>query len=418
MAYRDDLIALGANHVWPCDGNLNDIVGTLNFVNSGGVFTGPALCEDVSTSYTTNGTNDSGLAASDASVQDVTVDYCYSIWFRTTAIQQPPCRVFGDGGQTANNSFFMGIGNSVVAEADCDPEVIQVGSDVAIVPNRPYNLVLVFRDIGGGTSELEFFIDGVSKGTQDVLDVSNAGRGGFRIGGITGTASYSIGGTNFQLVSPVNGNYNFVSTYVGPDVPSAAEIRNTIFEKGASPGITIASDTEANMQAALNTIASTLRPNEALNIRVEELTGGGDLTLVADNVTHDPLASIHIQYMGTDTLTWVNDNGSDASLGSAPNLGQINFVTNVTVALTVLSASDFTPISGARIFLTDSGGEIFNDLTDVNGQISFSYGYSAPEGISGRARKGTTSPYFVSTDIVGTIEQSGFDATILMLSDE
>jgi hypothetical protein len=71
LAYRDDIIALGANHLWPCDGNLNDIIGTLNFTNSGGAFSGPPICEDITASYLTNGTADTATAASDPSVQDV-----------------------------------------------------------------------------------------------------------------------------------------------------------------------------------------------------------------------------------------------------------------------------------------------------------------------------------------------------------
>lgn len=338
MAYRDDIIALGANHLWPLDADGNDIIGTLNYTNSGGVFTGPQICEDATSSYVTNGTNDSLLAASDPSVQDVTVDYCYSIWFRTTAIQQPPCRIFGDGGQTVNNSFFLGFGNSIVCEVDCDPSVIQVGSDIAIEVNRSYNLAMVFREIGGGSSQLEFFIDGVSKGTAVVADVSNATRGGFRIGGITGTTSYSIGGSAFQLVSPVNGYNAMTKSFVGSNVPSNAEIRATVFEKGALPGVTIASDTQANMQTALDALASTVRSNEPLNIRIEAVTGDGTLNLTANNITHDPLASAHIQYMGTGTLNYTNTNGSDASIGSTPNGGTINFINPAILTVAPLIA--------------------------------------------------------------------------------
>ena len=338
MTYRDDLTALGANHLWPGDGNLNDIIGTLNFTNSGGAFTGPQICEDAATSYVTNGTADTATAASDPSVQDVTQGYCYSFWFQTTAIQQPPCRVFGDGGQTANNSFLLGFGNSIVCEADCDPTVIQVGSSTAIVANRPYNLALVFRDIGGGSSQLEFFLDGVSQGTSDIADVMNSGRGGFAIGGATNTTTYSIGGSAFQLVSPVNGYYSMVCSLTGANVPTNAEIRSEAFEKGALPGVTIASDTEANMQIALDALASTVRPNEPLNIRIEAVTGDGTVNLTADNITHDTLASIHVQYMGTGTLNYTNTNGADASIGSTPNGGTINFINPAVLTVSPLIA--------------------------------------------------------------------------------
>ena len=357
MAYRDDIIALGVNHVWHCVGNLNDIVGTLNFTNSGGAFSGPQICEDAATSYVTNGTADTATAASDPSVQDVTVDFCYALWFQTTAIQQPPCRIFGDGGQTVNNSFFHGFGNSIVAEADCDPDVIQVGSSTALEANRPYHLTLVFRDIGGGSGQLEFFLDGVSQGTADVADVSSAARGGFRIGGVTNTTSYTIGGSAFQLVSPVNGYYSMIKTLVGADLPTNTEIREELFEKGALPGVTISSDTQVNMQSALDALASSARPNEVLNIRVEAVTGDGDLQLTADNITHDALASIHVQYMGSGTLTWINNNGSNASIGSAPNGGAITFITPAVLTIEPL-------ISGTKIVVLESGTT--NVLSQIN----------------------------------------------------
>lgn len=418
MAYRDDIIALGANHLWPCVGDVNDIIGSLNFVNTGGVFTGTQICEDAATSYVTNGTSDTALAASDSSVQDVTVDYCYALWFRTTAIQQPPCRIFGDGGQTVNNSFFLGFGNSILSEVDCDPLVVQVDSDTAIVANRPYHLALIFRDIGSGNSQLEFFLDGVSQGTSDIADVSNSARGGFRIGGTTDTTSYSIGGSAFQLVSPVNGEYAMVTSLVSTNVPTASEVRTELFEKGALPGVTISSDTQVNMQTALDVIASTARPNEPLNIRVEPVTGGGDFTLTADNITHDALASIHVQYTGTDTLTWINTNGSNASIASTPNSGNVTFVTNVPVTITAQDATTQAAIVGARVRLTDTSGEIVNDVTDGSGQLTFNYPYSADENISGRIRKGSSSPFYVTAAVTGTITANGFSTTILMILDE
>ncbi|MEL8055698.1 MAG: LamG-like jellyroll fold domain-containing protein [Pseudomonadota bacterium] len=356
MAYRDDIIALGANHLYPCVGNLNDIIGTLNFANTGGAFSGPQICEDAASSYVTNGTNDNGLAATDVSVQDVTQDYCYALWFQTTAIQQPPCRVFGDGGQTASNSFLLGFGNSIVCEADCDPDVIQVGSSVAIEPDRPYHLALVFRDAGGGSSELEFFLDGVSQGTTSVADVMSSGRGGFRIGGATNTTTVSIGGSAFQLVSPVNGYYAMISTLVSANVPTNAQIRLELFEKGTLAGVTINAGAEASMQIALDALASTARPDEPLNIRIEEVIGGGTLNLTANAITHSALASAHIQYMGSGVLNYTNTNGSNASIGSAPNGGTINFINPAILTVSPL-------VAGSEVRFYEAGTS--NELAGV-----------------------------------------------------
>lgn len=423
MAYRDDIIALGANHLWPCDGDLNDIIGVLNFVNTGGVFTGPAICEDISTSYVTNATDDSGSAATDASVQGVVVDFCYSFWFQTTAIQQPPCRIFGDGGQTVNNSFFLGFGNSIVCEVDCDPTVIQVGSDTAIEPNRSYHLALVFRDIGSGSSQLEFFIDGVSQGTSDVSDVSSTGRGGFRVGGTTDTTTYTIGGENFQLVSPVNGQYAMIATLTGTDVPTSGEIRTELFEKGAIPDVTISSDSEANMQTAVDALSSTTRPNSPLCIRVEEVVGGGDFSLTLSTITFDTRASIHIQYMGTGTLNVVNAQ-SNASIGSTPNGGIINFVENVDVIFDVLDATDSSLINAARVYLEAAAGgalpvgTVLMNQATTSGQATITFDYTVNQPFIGRVRKAGTSPRYSTADVSGVITEEGFNTTVLMVPDE
>ena len=81
-----------------------------------------------------------------------------------------------------------------------------------------------------------------------------------------------------------------------------------------------------------------MRGNQPLNIRVEPVNGDIDFTLTADNITHDPLASIHVQYTGTATLTYINSNGSNASIGSTPNGGTINFVTPATLTVAPLIA--------------------------------------------------------------------------------
>lgn len=426
MAYRDDIIALGANHLWPCDGDLNDIIGTLNFANTGGVFTGPQICEDISASYVTNGTADTGLAASDPSVQDVTVDYCYSMWFQTTAIQQPPCRVFGDGGQTVNNSFFLGFGNSIVCEVDCDPTVIQVGSDTAIAVNRSYHLALVFRDIGGGSSQLEFFIDGVSQGTADVADTCSATRGGFRIGGVTNATSYTIGGSAFQLVSPVDGQYAMISTFTGTNVPTNSEIREELFEKGAVPNITITSDTEANMQAQVDALFGTTVPDVPLGIRVEEVSGGGNLNLIFPNIVFDENSSIHVQYMGTGELNVENVAGSNARIGSTPNGGTVVFSDRKLLTVNVLDATDSSPIHFARVYLEAAAGgslpvgtEIMNESTDVLGEASVSiFRFLPDQPVVGRVRKGPPSPVYRTADISSTVTEEDFTLTILMIPDE
>lgn len=423
MAYRDDITALGASHLYPCDSNLNDIVGTLNFTNSGGAFNGPQICEDTTASYVLNSTTDTATAASDPAFQSAVVDYCFSFWFRTTAVQLPPCRVFGDGGQVSSNSICLGFGNTALSEVFSNPDVSQVGSISDIVPNRAYHLTLIFRDLGSGNSQLEFFIDGVSQGTKTVADTSGTNRGGFRIGGVTGTTTYSIGGVPFQLVSPVDGQYAMVSTFVSTNVPTSTEVREELFEKGALPHVTISSDTESNMQTALNALSSTTRPNVPLAIRIEALSGGGDLSLNLSSVTFDANSSIHIQYMGTDTLTIVNA-GSNASIGSTPNGGTITFIDQVSIDITARDVEDNSLITPARVYLVAAAGgplaegTLIANQETVSGVMSTIFNYTSDQPFTGRVRKGSASPFYATSSISGTITSDGFATTVLMIPDE
>ena len=92
----------------------------------------------------------------------------------------------------------------------------------------------------------------------------------------------------------------------------------------------------------------------------------------------------------------------------------------VTVSIEVLDATTKDPIQNARVFIeTDPGAvELLNDLTDVNGLISFEYALVGTEPITGRVRKASSAPYYRTGDITGTITDAGFSATILMIRDE
>ena len=64
---------------------------------------------------------------------------------------------------------------------------------------------------------------------------------------------------------------------------------------------------------------------------------------------------------------------------------------------------------------------ILSGLTDINGEITATRTYSVDTPLSSRskARKSTTSPYFKTGAIVGTIDKdAGLTVTVVMLSDE
>lgn len=116
---------------------------------------------------------------------------------------------------------------------------------------------------------------------------------------------------------------------------------------------------------------------------------------------------------GCSGLTVLNGSGASTTINNSVN-----------VKITAVTTTG-TPISGARVFLeTVSGGtDIFDgsdatSLTDANGEVSTTWNYTADVAVTGRVRKGSSSPYYRTGQIVGTIGATGFDVTIVLVRDE
>ena len=232
--------------------------------------------------------------------------------------------------------------------------------------------------------------------------------------------SVSVGGTEVVLLAPINGQWAQWAMASGQTWTDAV-IRDTLFEKGALPEVSISSGTESAMQASLTGEDNTSGLNRPLDIRINTVTGDGALSLTLDNRTFNSLSSVHIQYMGTGTLTVTNTNGSNASIGSTPNGGTIIFVTEVTVTVTCRDAATGASIEGAFVYLKDSSSVIvLSGLTNIGGVYTGTYGYITNSVISAdsKVRKGTSSPVYKSSPIVGTLRNTGLNTTVLMVRDE
>jgi hypothetical protein len=208
---------------------------------------------------------------------------------------------------------------------------------------------------------------------------------------------------------------------------SDTNIREKLFESGAEPTNTITSDTEANMQTALDAYADTTQGDVPCVFRVEKLTGLGDFELTFDNITFNGRESIQVQYTGPDTLTIVERNGTTFDtdkLSTLQSAGTITVVQDVVVTITVTTVGG-TPIQNARVLLEAAAGgdlavgtDIATGLTDVNGQVTAQHRYTSDQPVTGRVRKASSSPYYKTGDISGTITTAGFSPTVLMIEDE
>lgn len=328
MAYRDDITALGADHLWRLDGSGADDIGAANGTVVGTGSASPC-CEDATNAAQTNGTSDSVDITPAAPLNSTTAARYTGGWLRLSTIQLPPKSVMGLGGTGQQFRFVLWAGNAIMLDIVDGSDVYQAYSEITLQPGRNYH-VMGFANTNG---DFGLVIDGILQPITNPTDRQFA-----TSDWVPSTVNYEFGdpvsGSNevgnqaVLLNAPVNGNYNFWAHF--DSALTLTQIREELFEKGALPDVTVTN------QSGLDALADTVRPDAALCIRVDV---AGSISLTADNITFDPLASIHVQYTGTGTLTWTNTNGASASIGSTPNGGTINFVNPATLTVSDLQTN-------------------------------------------------------------------------------
>ena len=372
MAYRDDVNALSPDHYWVFDSTsgTTDQVGSANLTgsswNSG---TRPVVTEDASNA--SGPTSTAGAARSATSTLTITGALARKAiggWFRCDRVQPPPKQIYAEGSTGDQFKIVMWAGNALMAESVEGSTITQLFGQQVVQPDRAYHLFVTFEGTGFGDF-YRFYVDGVLQ-DETALGIANLASttGAAELGDPAGTSE--VGNQTVILNAPFNAEFQFWASWGDKTLPTPTEIREELFEKGARPGTTISAGTEAAMQTSLDALADSVRGDEPLNIRVETVTGDGTLNLSADNITHDPLASIHVQYMGTGTLNWTNTNGANSSIGSTPNGGTINFINPaVLTASPLIAGSEVRFYEGGtttEIAGVESSGTSFNSSISVN----------------------------------------------------
>ena len=431
MAYGSDIDSnLSPDHRWSFDNDITDQVGSADGTGTGWDYPTTPLCKDVTYAGRSNSTGDRVSIPTTTDINNSAQSRkAVAGWFMVDAAQGPPKRVYGEGNQSTAFHFVLAIGNNVMFEV-----VEPTNFDIQIfgpylVPDRVYHLCGIF--LGNGyANEAKFFVDGI-----EMLDASPAdrqpdtadlnSRGVAEFADPAGTVG--VGEVAVILNGPVNGLYNEWCTWDGAAADlSDNDVRVELFEKGALGDVVITSGTESAMQTSLDTYADTVRDNAACCIEIQAVTGDGDLTLSLDNITFNTLASIHVKYLGTGTLTLTNTNGANATQAkcSAP-WGTITVVEAVAITVTVKDINTKAVIEGARAYIeADTGGdlpagtEIMNKLTNASGVATENLDYTSNQPIVGVVRKGSSSTFYQSASISGTVTSEGYSVTILMIPDE
>jgi hypothetical protein len=432
MAYGD--IVLGAEHRWSFNNVLTDSIGSLTITNTGGNFVTTPITRDATHAYQTNGRDDIATVATSAtSGNSAFTRFAFQGWFEASQIQGPPCMIYKQGGTTSGYGLFIWGGNNVMLQVrnSTGNTLIQIYSDIALTDGRTYHFFVRFSG-NGFRNEVEFYLDAVKQTANlDGVEPNTAslaahtGNHNWGENGTTGT-EIPIGNENVIIKAPVNGlsaEY-WIWNDADAEAITEAQITNDLFGAGAIPEFTVSSGTQSAMQATLDTISGTTRGDEPLNILVEAVTGDGDLTLTANDIIFPDRASLNVRYEGNGTLTWVNGGTSNASKGSTIN-NDIVFVQEVPLTITVIDASTFGVVEGARVLLEAASGgtevvgtDLISGNTDVSGQITSTFNFSSNQPVDGRVRKGTSSVYYKGAVFTDTITSTGLNITVLLVRDE
>lgn len=427
MAYGDDIDALGCQHRWSFENTVNDQVGTAHGTASGTDFESIVLCESNTYALRVNAVTDRLTIPNTTDINNSAQDRkAVCGWFRVTAIQDPPRRIYGEGDTTQSFQFVLGWGNQVLFEVDEANFTLQIFSDSFLTDDRSYHLCLVFEGSSYG-NELRAYLDGIEQlkaepTDREPDDTTLAARTPVEFGDPVSTVA--VGGTAVILTGSVNGLYAQWATFDGAAaVLTDTEVREELFAKGAIALNTLSSGTESVMQTALNAYDDDVIGDVPLGFAIEDSTSG-NFTLVSDNITFNERCSLHLRYEGNDTCTWVNTNGGDAVTAITTGGGTIVVQNRVTVTITVLDNADSTVIVGARVYIeADTGGpvtagtEIMNATTNGSGIATTTVDLSASQPIIGRVRKGSADPYYKTGQLAGPIAFTGLSETVRLVEE-
>jgi hypothetical protein len=313
---------------------------TSTVINGGGSFVTTPLCRNTTHSWRCQS---SRRECSNSTFMNTGVSTVRSIggWIQLQTIQDDFVCLYEQGGTDGNIAVFVGMGNTLVAQlADANDDFVQVFSDVTLTVGRTYHILLSFS-YDSNPAVFDLRIDGVTQqvSTGTLLNATNFDdhSGDISIGGPGG--SLLVGDTDVTFNSTDDCLYAEWASW-------SRLLENTtkqqLFQRGAIPTVIIASDTQANMQTALDLLSGTVRSDAPLAIQIEDVSGSGDLYLDADNIQFSDRCSISIEWQGTGTLYWSNLNGSNLQTTSGlfqPNSGLINIIDVPVLTLTNIENS-------------------------------------------------------------------------------
>ena len=275
--------------------------------------------------------------------------------------------------------------------------------------------------LGNSTGTNEAFFSSVTfrNTSVEVTPTLNLNGGNINTLDFTGCSFFGVD-ANFSTAADASGHTVDACVFDGCALLDLGDVivTNTTFANPSDPlgAIEIKSGTTPGNWSGLNFISD----------------GSGHAVYITTPGTYDfDNWNFGSGFTGTGTDAPVYNNSGGAVTINILNGGNTPTVRNgagatttvnasVTVTVTAVDASG-SPIENARVLLeTSPGGVAIIDkvLTNASGVATASYSGSTPQAVTGRIRKGSTSPFYKSAPITGTISSTGFNQTVTMISDE
>jgi len=411
--YKGTVLSLSPDHNWTLNNTYFDSVSTLDMTASligTQFFVTPPICENNSFSWLIDDISDrrGTVDSSDMNASDLT-ERTMGGWIMLGTVQKSLASVYKEGAQINNIAFLTGVGNVLFAQlADTGDDNVQAYSDFKLDINRPYHIIFRFSYLQT-PKQFRLFIDGklqTKTSGNDLTSSRNALQS--HVGNIIWgdpDSSLEMGGSDITFKGRENIQYAQWATW--SSFVSDLDIKEKLFRRGATPKDIIVSGTQTQMQASLDAFSNTTRTNWPLSFRIEESTDG-NLKLLANNIIFDPKITDHLEYRGTNTLTWVNVETSNANITKtfSPRAGASIII--IETAPQVFNVTNFSgsPVPGVQVSTFDSSNKsaLMSTLTNENGVASdFTFEFISDTPIFFRIRRSSNSVSFdVSTDINST----------------
>ena len=328
-----------------------------------------------------------------------------------------------EGGYKARGLMSFGTAATAVYFEDSDKSIV-IADDLKVSATFNKGIVTNVASVVNWTNISIQNLGAVAKYTFTVNDAAETNHtGGVFLG--VGSWTYGINSTNIGV------------TYRGAEnqTQGGATYTSCKFDKSIGTIALIADD--------IDLVTKTTFNSDGTGYAVDLGTITTNTTVTWDNfetgyVTGSSGTGVDVTPTGNETIIVSVDTGiiltiniaTGASIPSVANsgLGSVNVVAGqVTTLITV--KTDATPgveIEGARVYLEAAAGGpltvgtvIFNELTDINGQVSDSRSLASAQPVLGKVRMGTTSPFYKTRNISETISNTtGLTLNIALTKDE